>query len=288
MNKSLSESNIPGQTEEEYTPPNFVNRRVKRKGGYDSDCVLSDFKEEIRTMISAMLTAQGNQLNKIAPVLADIKNANANIEKSMAFLAAQNEDLKKKLDQFELQSRKDREYITLLEEKVEDLQRETRKSNIQIKNVPKVANESEQELINMVVKLSENIGCSVARADIKDIYRVKNKREENNSPIVVELSSTILRKDFIRSTKTFNIRHKEKLCAKHLGHTKSEYTPVYISEQLTARGARLHFVARDLVKSKGYKFCWTAYGRIYVRKNEDSPIILVRSEQQVQNLLTAK
>lgn len=287
MNKSLSESNIPGLMDD-FTPPNFGSRRVKRKGSHDGDCEFSDFKEEIRIMISTMLNAQGNQFKKIAPVLADIKETNTNIEKSMAFLAAQNEELKKKLDGFELQGKKDREYITFLEDKVEDLQRENRKSNIQIKNAPKVANESEKELINMVVKLSENVGHSITEGDIKDIYRVKNKKDENNSPIVVELSSTILKKKFLRSTKTFNIRHKEKLCAKHLGHTKNEYTPIYISEQLTAKGARLHFLARDLVKSCDYKFCWTAHGRVYVRKSENTPIILVRSEQQVQNLLQLK
>lgn len=283
MNKSLSESNIP-ELMDECTPPNFVSRRVKRKGSPELDCEGSDFKEEIKTMISSMLTAQGDQLKKLTPVLAEIKETNTNIEKSMAFLAEQNEELKKKLDQFELQARKDREYITLLEEKVEDLQRENRKSNIQIKNVPKTNNENEQELINMVVKLSENVGHPITNADVKDIYRIKNKREEN-SPIIVELSSTILKKDFLRSIKTFNVRHKEKLCARHLGHTKNEYSPVYVSEQLTAKGARLHFISRDLVKTKGYKFCWTAHGRVYLRRHEDSPIILVRNEQQVQQLL---
>ncbi|XP_028178724.1 structural maintenance of chromosomes protein 2-like [Ostrinia furnacalis] len=297
MNKSLSESNISELTDEvitcatltdELSPTNFVSRRVKRKATDNLDCELSNFKEEIRSMISIMLTAQEKQINKITPVLNDIKEANANIEKSMAFLASQNEELKKKLDAYELQSKKDKEYITILEDKVEDLQRENRKSNIQIKNVPKVANENEQELMNMVVKLSENVGHTITGADIKDIYRLKNKKVENNGPIVVELSSTILKKDFLKSVKTYNIRHKEKLCARHLGHTKNEYTPIYVSEQLTAKAARLHFVARDLIKSTDYKYCWTSHGRVYIRRSEDTPVILVRSEQQVQNLLLAK
>ncbi|CAK1598136.1 unnamed protein product [Parnassius mnemosyne] len=85
--------------------------------------------------------------------------------------------------------------------------------------------------------------------------------------------------------KSFNIKHKCKLCAKHLGFKTQEDTPIFLSEHLTPKGARLHFLARDLAKSKNYKFCWTAYGKVYVRENENSPIIMIRNESQVHQLL---
>lgn len=88
----------------------------------------------------------------------------------------------------------------------------------------------------------------------------------------------------LKMCKSFNIKNKSKLRAKHMGFKKEEETPVYISEQLTAKGARLHFLARDLAKSNKYKYCWTAYGKIFVRKDENSAVIQITYEAQVQHL----
>jgi hypothetical protein len=273
----------------DYTPPNYVQQRQKRGREREFEDELSDFKKEIKNMISSLFAAQQAELKIITTTQLEIKQTNTNIESSIAFLAAQNEDLRKKMEQLEIQTRKDRDHIIILEDQIEDLQREHRKKNFEIKNMPKLPAESKEDLTNMVVYLSKTLNCNIKKEDVKDIYRVKLKKDakKSNMPIVVELSSTIQKTDIIKSTKVFNIKHHEKLRAKHLGATKDEDTAVFISEQLTARGARLHFVARDLAKSKDYKFCWTAYGRVYLRKNENSPVILVRNETQVHNLMLA-
>lgn len=137
----------------------------------------------------------------------------------------------------------------------------------------------------MVTTLSNNIGCTLSRNDVKDIYRVRGKKEGmSNTPIIVETSSTLLKNDILTMSKTFNAKHKAKLCAKHLGLRTSEDTPIFITENLTAKSARLHFLGRDLVKSKLYKFCWTSYGKVYIRKDENSPVIMLQNEMQIQQL----
>ncbi|CAH2217342.1 jg5653 [Pararge aegeria aegeria] len=204
----------------------------------------------------------------------------------MAFLSTQNEELKKKIDLLEGKMKEDKQYITLLENQVEDLQRSCRKNNLEMKNVPIKPNETKEDLIDMVISLSQNVGQNMGKADITDIYRIRGMKGKNQStPIVVETSSTILKADLLKMCKLFNIKNKTKLRAKHLGFRTAEETPIYISEQLTAKGSRLYYLARDLAKSKAYRFCWTAYGRVYVRKDENSPIILVSNEGQVQHLL---
>lgn len=138
----------------------------------------------------------------------------------------------------------------------------------------------------MVICLSETINCQISKKDIKDIYRVRGKKPDHkNAPIIVETHSALLKSDFLKMAKAFNIKNKTKLCAKHLGLKSREDTPVFLSEHLTAKGSRLHYLARDLARSKEYKFCWTSYGKVYVRKNEQAPIILIRSEQQAHQLL---
>lgn len=281
--KSLSESNISEQVER--TPPNFVVQRNKRGRGHDYEYDFNSFRDEMKTMISSLMSAQQDEIKKIYPTLMDIKKTNNNIQNTIDFLAIQNDELKKKIEQLELRTKKDKEYITLLEDKVEDLQRESRKANIQIQNVPRAPNETKEDLMKMVLSFSNSIDCSIGKKDIKDIYRIQNKRDINKSPIIMEISCTLQKLDILKMTKNFNIRHKEKLCTKHLGFTKNEYVPIYVSEQLTARGARLYFLARDLAKSRAYKFCWTAFGRIYIRKDENSPIIIIKNEFQVNSLM---
>lgn len=207
----------------------------------------------------------------------------------MAHLTTQNEELKHKIDSLEDRSREDREYIVFLEDKLDDLQLLSRKTNFEIKGVPKKESETKQDLIEMVVSLSETVNFKINKTDIKDIYRIRGKKPEHkNTPIVVETSSVLLKTDFLKMAKTFNIRNKTKLCAKRLGMKSHADTPIFLSENLTPKASRLHYLARDLAKSKGYKFVWTSYGKIYVRKNEQSPIIMIKTEQQVHKLLLEK
>lgn len=149
--------------------------------------------------------------------------------------------------------------------------------------------EDKEDLMNMVLHLGRSIDCNINKSDVRDIYRVREKKDgQKNTPIVVEFSSTIVKTDILKKSKAHNTKNnKSKLRAKNLGFTKNEETPIFVSEQLTVKGSRLFFLARDLAKSKGYKFCWTSYGRVYVRMSENTPIILIKSEDQVQSLFQA-
>ncbi|XP_060806129.1 uncharacterized protein LOC132903002 [Amyelois transitella] len=160
-------------------------------------------------------------------MINEVHLTNTKIESSVTFLSAQNEAVLNKVQQLEVDAKKDREYITMLENKLEESQMLSRKTNIEIRNVPKQAGETKDVLVGM---------------------------------------------------------QKNKLTAKHLGlHTKED-TPIFVTEHLTPKGSRLYFLARELVKSRRFKYCWTAYGKIYLRKDDTSPIILIKSEAQIQKL----
>lgn len=278
-------------SEDENTPPNFVTHRNQRLVHYDEDLGHNHFMElkaEISKLM-AVTSKQAKDINDLTSTLKEVRLSNQNIESSLSMLTAQNEEFKKQIVSLQNHVKEDREYIVFLENKLEDLNIATRKTTFQMKNVPRNENESKQDLIEMTMRLSETINCKVNKNDIKDIYRVRGKKlDQKNTPIIVETNSAILKADFLKMAKSFNIRNKTKICAKHLGFKSGEDTPVFLSEYLTAKGSRLYFLARDLTKSKGFKFCWTAYGKIYVRKNEQSPIIPIRSEDQVHKLLQEK
>lgn len=279
IGKSQIQTKSPAEQQQEDSP--VSNDKEENDQQTDISCQLITFKQEMKEMIAI----QGREFRQ---TLKEIQQSNANIETAIAFITDQNEEYRKKIEELEVQTKKDRERITFLENKVEDLQRGSRKTSIEIKNVPKSSNETQEDLLNMMTCLSKNLDCKIVDSDIRDIYRVNGKSQLKNSPIIVETCSTITRTNILRMCKAYNTKRKEKLCAKHLGFTKNEDTPIFVSEQLTAKGARLHFLARDLAKSKSYKFCWTAFGRVYVRRNETSPKIRIDNEAQVHSLLQEK
>lgn len=267
---------------------NYVTQRTRRENQpntLDQDHLV-DFREEMRKLMSFYNDSQKKELSGLTSILKDIQQSNQNIETAVSFLTTQNEEFKKQITQLENQVKDDRQYIVYLEDKLEDLQTGNRKTNFELKNVPKKENENKQDLVEMIVCLSKTINCEITKNDIKDIYRVRGKKsEQRNTPIIVETNSALLKNDFLRMTKSFNIRNKTNICAKHLGHKSNEDTPIYLSEHLTAKGSRLYYLARDLKKSKGYKFCWTSYGKVFIRKTEQSPVILITNEEQVHHLL---
>lgn len=241
---------------------------------------------EIKEILTSYLCQQKREYEDIANTLKSLQQTTANIELNVSLLTSQNEEFQKKIDNLESQSKKDRQYITLLEDKIEDLQRSSCKTKIEIKNVPRKTAESREDLIHMMTCLSKNINLDLCPRDIKDIFRTKTRNDREKSPnIIVELGSALLRTDMLKKTKEFNIKNKSKLQAKHLGFTTNEDTPVYLSEQLTAKGARLFFLSRDLVRNKKFKYCWTAFGRVFVRKDDTSKIICIQNEAQVHQLL---
>lgn len=275
----LSES----QSQNDLTPPQYVFARTKGVTLED----FQRFKEEVKSIIQTLKSEQLEKDKDILPTVLDIKKSNTNIENSISLLIAQNQELTSKITQLETKSKEDREYIAILEDRVEQLQMGARKTNLEIKNVPKKTNESKEDLIDMVMCLSTSIGGNLRKDDIKDIYRLRGKKAPQNPTIVLETTSSIKKTETLKLCRAFNVKTKTKICAKHLGFRTSEDTPVFVSEQLTPRGSRLHFLARDLAKSQQYKYCWTAYGKVYIRKTDSSPIISVTSEAQIQQLLVA-
>ncbi|KAL4714417.1 hypothetical protein ACJJTC_017712 [Scirpophaga incertulas] len=240
----------------------------------------------MRNLMSRYNSSRKNDHAEINSTLKEVVESNRNIENSIAYLTARNEENEKRIQILENQSKEDKQYISLLEDKIEDLVIGSRKANFELRNVPKKEKEVKEDLIDMVVCLSEKINCIISKGEIKDIYRVRSKKsDQKNSSVIVETTSALIKNDILKMAKSFNLRSGSKLCARHLGYKSNEDTPVFLSEHLTARASRLHYLARDLAKSKGYKFCWTAYGKVYVRKSEQSPIILIKCEEQVHGLL---
>lgn len=270
--KSFSDTNICKTTDSEHTPPNFVNTRNKRKRSADVLSDLSDFKNEIKDMLSSYMTQQTCSLKTM--------------EDSLKFYAAQYDDMRKKMEELESDRRKDKEHIHELENKLENMLKCQRKYSIELKNVPKIDDDSKASLIKGVTHLSSFLKVDLKASDIRDIYRASSKGDKK--PIVIEMSSYIHKTSLLSAAKKYNNLNKSnKLNTYHLG-LKCNNIPIFVTEQLTPTGNRLYYLARQMAKDLKYKFCWTSLGDVLVRKDELSPIIKLVNEVQIRNMYEAK
>lgn len=271
----------------------FITSRAKRQRIDDEKNVgdYSGFRQEMHELFEnwslrqdCQMRKQEAQITKLFPILKGIQEANSNIETTITFLAEQNAELKKDVERLQGEIKKKDKYVAILEDRLEDTLRTSRKTTVEIKNVTCDTNESKDCLVGMIENLSKTINVTVNRGDIRDIYKSKSTTEKKS--VIVELSSTLLKEDILKGAKSFNKRnHSDKLCAKHLGNKRNPDSPIFIAEYLTPKASRLFFLARDLKRSRNYKYCWTSYGRVYVRKDDNSPIILITNEAILQTLM---
>ncbi|CAG5042547.1 unnamed protein product [Parnassius apollo] len=125
-------------------------------------------------MITSWMDQQNSERTEIPSVLRST-------EESLTFLSTKY-DMCKKVDLMEQERHKQKEYITILENKVENLMKAQRKCTFELKNVPRSEKESKEMLLSMVSNLSTSLKVNIQSNDIKDIYRTTikgDKKPEN-------------------------------------------------------------------------------------------------------------
>lgn len=265
------------------------SNRPKRKHDSLIDENLESFQSDIKSMLHQWKEEQDTKLSQIHKDLdiiknqmVEIRNTNKDIEKSLEFVTSQYESLNLKVNSLEKEGKNYCTKIDLLENKIEEMTRQSFQTKIEIKNVPLESPESQQDLLGKVLTISSLLKIDTS-SQIRNVQRLPSK-SQNNKPIIVEFTNPISRNNFLHSVKKFNSQFKDKkLSTSHLG-LSGPHKPIYITELLTPKTKRLFYLTRELNKNKVFKFCWTVNGRIYLRKEEGTQQIHVRSEEQLQEI----
>lgn len=257
------------------------------------------FKNEItsimKNMINDLMLSQNSRMDKIENHILEIKSQYKQIEekigeidKSMTNVSDQLTSLESKITGLETDRVAMDKKITFLEEKLDHFERSSIKTCVEIRNVPKVPNENKNSLYNKIKTLSKTLEIELQSSDIRDISRLPSKKDSKTSNVTVEFSNTLLRHNFLDSAKLFNKNNVNgKLNSTHLGFDSLTNCPIYIAEQLTTYAKKLFFNTRSFAKTNQYTYCWVSNGRIMLRKSTDSPHIIVKNEQQLNDLCLA-
>uniref|UniRef100_A0A8D9BUR7 FP protein C-terminal domain-containing protein n=1 Tax=Cacopsylla melanoneura TaxID=428564 RepID=A0A8D9BUR7_9HEMI len=184
------------------------------------------------------------------------------------YLSAENAKMQAMLEKQEEVITRQSEETRQLKIRVNELEQYSRRSNIQINNIPVVPDEKVETIVcEMAVAIGVPINFGV---DIQAAHRVPT-RGKSAQPIVVKFSNRQLRNKFIAEAK------KHKLSCKDLNYTKQlPNEKIYVNDHLSSDNKKLLYEARKCVKVKSAKSAWSSGGKIYIKRNDTSAPVLIR------------
>lgn len=293
MSKSDTDLSIPRtEISSEDLLHNITTRHKRPRQGSSSPTQVNQFSSELREMMEALHTSSINQqkmMNKLIEEVAEIKKQNIKIQKSnvqientLESLKNSNENMLKRIQLLEKERFDQQNYIVSLEKKIENMQQTSRPSNVEIRNVPAVQEESFTDLTAHLQNIGQALHVEIQPSDIRDTYRIGK-----NKIIVAEFQSVHLKNKVLAAARKYNKDHSgdQRLNTSNIG-LAGDPTPIYISEYLAGSNRKLFYEAREYAKANNYKFCWTGNGNIYMKKDEQSKAIRVDSEITLNSLLT--
>lgn len=261
-----------------YKPETLTTKntqRIRRKRDRSADqSDLDDFKNTIM-----------NVLKDLQTTVSEIKEQNVKLQESVDFTAHKYDEILTKMKEMEEERKEDKRCIRSLEDKIDKLEQQNRATSIEIRNLPKKTGENKKDLQDTLLDICKIINMPTHESQVKDIFRNHNK---TTSSVIVEFNTVKHKESMLNSVKKFNKNNSNnKLNTEHL-QIKGPKIPIYFSENLSTKTKRLYYLAREFAAYEKYKFCWTTHGKVYLRKEEGTPLYRINSEEDINKLKLEK
>jgi TolA-binding protein len=161
-----------------------------------------------------------------------------------------------------------------VDEKLDDTERYSKLTNIEIIGVPEKKSE---EPTYIVKQLATAIGRPLQEIELEAAHRVPT-RGKGPRPIIAKFISRKTKEEVIVAARRAR-KSTSGLTAQRIDPTLPS-VEIYVNEHLTDRNKKFIVHARKLIKQKTIKHVWTAGGFVYVRKGDDTkPIRITRIEE---------
>lgn len=306
-NKFSSDTNIPSSIDIENQQ--FLNSRKRKQPDHDLNEFEDKFNRQLLTwdakitdcITNAVSKVFNAELTKITSMLSEINNNmiklntdNCNINKCLTETNKKLCDMEKFLNHTaECQGEFDKRLQALeqnmpqindfdsrfssLQIQISNMEQQSRQSNIEISNLPERRGEN---LLNILESLGEIIKCPIRPTDITAVHRVPHADRNNQRPknVIVKFSNRMLRDNVIAAC-----RAVRGLDSNVLSISGPPVT-VYINEHLTLSNKLLFRQCREAAKKADYRFVWIKHGVILARKSETSPVLAIRSTNDLAKI----
>lgn len=257
---------------------------IKRTRGDVQEVEMKTFMEEMRSMMANQEKKLKSLETTFKDSIKEISIQNKDIKTSIEFISNMYEEMRMKLENCEQQQRKDRLYIKALEDRLDNVERGIRSSSLEVRNIPQKETENKDDLIKIVQNIGSVLNTPIDKSEIKELFRTK-KRNSKNSPIIVELTTVLKKEKIISSVKKYKQEKRDLIKTTQIS-VDGPAVPIHISENLSFKMKRLHFLAREFARTNEYKYCWTSNGNIYIRKTDGQAAVRLNNETDLENLRT--
>lgn len=257
-----------------------ITKRIKRRLAVtpsNSDELIREF----RAMYEKLHSQQESKFLILNASISSLIEQNTEIKKSIEFMSSQYDAVISKIETLEAENQKHKTYIKTLETKLNLLEKDSKSSSIELRNIPQLEPENKQSLSNTIKTLATVIDADpiIQESEIRNIYRSKTQA------IIVEFTTTFRRESLIQKFHEYN-KVKRQNNQRPLGTSALKISgpekTVFLSEALTSKARRIYFLTRELVKNKKLFATWISYGRVFIRKEEGKPATRVNDESELQ------
>lgn len=153
------------------------------------------------------------------------------------------------------------------------------KKNLVIFGIPGVKDHhSLQVTFNNIL---DKLDIPSSSVELDDIFQKKPMPNDEQSPIFVKFRTLQTKIDFKQAVKNTTKTNKQFLYASDIGFTRKN--KIIFADQLTDDIRNLLREAKQLI-GHGYKYVWTVNGKVLVRRNEGTKVILVKTQSCIDEL----
>lgn len=179
--------------------------------------------------------------------------------------------LKKKMEEMKQEQAKMRQEIDSLKNDKRRNVDDGLKNNIVVSGLP-IKGEKNEQLKSKFQRIAEKLEVSMEN----EVFQCVAIGKENKKHLKVIFESSKKKEEIMKAKREISIKLND------IGYNES--TNIFINHDMTYENQELFKKVRDFKRENNYKYAWYSHGKIYLRKQENSKAIHIRSLKTLENL----
>lgn len=248
-------------------------------------------KKELTALLSEIRLLRSDVCeikDQMSSMNISLNQCNERLDEMMMHIEHSDKRLKA-LEDREIENAALRSQVSLLQEQLSINNQASLRNEIEIMGIPEVPGENLCHVLRLAAtkagaELLDNEIDWISRVGTKQLSKLDNSEKQTpllrGRPIVIRLVSRNKRDDLMKRWKSRKISSKDL-------EIDGKEQKVYFNDRLTKENRILFRDVRQRAAQSGYRYCWTNRGSIFVRKQEGSSAIQIRSPAEMAEKLGA-
>ena len=229
--------------------------------------------EKLEMILDEKLSPLSEQLKEALAMVKSLNTKYEKMEETLVVLQEENKALKEEHASLKAQVLSSANDLKSVQKSLNDLEQYTRRDSVEIRGIPLPEESQEEDTNEIVLQLSQKMGIPLERKDISVSHRIRS-RSLVDPAIIVKFVRREVRERLYRARKRL-----KSITTADFGFSVEK--KIFINESLTPKNKELFKDCLRFKKDNNFEFLWTNAGKIFLRRNADSPVILINSSADI-------